>query len=174
MRRRFQRRARSGSDRRCQAPIPVVLAPGCVDMCNFGSRAFGSVKYSSRLLYEWNANVTLMRTNVEENRRIGELIAETANRCAGPAIVLLPLRGVSMLDSPGGPFWDPAADRRCFEAIRAGLKPGIPGDRIGLQHQRPDLCRSRNTDVSGTQRAGRRGGVRGWPAAGRVWCEEEI
>ena len=106
--------------------IPVVLAPGCVDMCNFGSRDSVPPRYHSRLLYEWNSNVTLMRTTVDENRRIGELLAETANRCAGPAAVLLPLRGVSMLDSPGGLFWDEAADGACFEAIRAGLKPGIP------------------------------------------------
>ena len=63
--------------------IPVVFAPGCVDMCNFGSPASVPDRYRSRLLYEWNSNVTLMRTNVEENRLIGNLIAETANRCAG-------------------------------------------------------------------------------------------
>ncbi len=106
--------------------IPVVLAPGCVDMCNFASRASVPDKYASRLLYEWNPNVTLMRTSVGENRKIGRLIAETANRCAGPAVVLLPLRGVSMLDSPGGPFWDPDADHACFDALRSGLKKGIP------------------------------------------------
>jgi uncharacterized protein (UPF0261 family) len=105
--------------------IPVVLAPGCVDMCNFGARASIPDKYRSRLIYEWNANVSLMRTNIEENRRIGAMIAETANRCAGPAIVLLPLRGVSMLDSPGGPFWDPDADQACYDSIRSGLKQGI-------------------------------------------------
>ena len=106
--------------------IPVVLAPGCVDMCNFGSRASVPVKYGSRLLYEWNPNVTLLRTNVEENRKIGGLIAETANACAGPVVVLLPLRGVSMLDSAGGPFWDPDADRACFDAIRSSLQQDIP------------------------------------------------
>jgi uncharacterized protein (UPF0261 family) len=105
--------------------IPVVLAPGCVDMCNFGPRESVPRQYSSRLLYEWNANVTLMRTRVEENRRIGGLIAETANQCAGPAAVLLPRRGVSMLDSQGGPFWDVEADQACFDAIRSGLKQGI-------------------------------------------------
>jgi uncharacterized protein (UPF0261 family) len=105
--------------------IPVVLAPGCVDMCNFGPRESVPAEYSSRLLYEWNANVTLMRTNVEENRRIGSLIAETANRCSGPAAVLLPLGGVSMLGSPGEPFWDEAADQACFDAIRADLNKGI-------------------------------------------------
>jgi uncharacterized protein (UPF0261 family) len=105
--------------------IPVVLAPGCVDMCNFGPRASVPSRYSSRLLYEWNATVTLMRTTIEENRTIGELIAQTANRCAGQALVLLPLGGVSMLDSEGGPFWDPVADKACFDAIRSNLKPGI-------------------------------------------------
>jgi uncharacterized protein (UPF0261 family) len=106
--------------------ITVVLAPGCVDMCNFGPRETVPRKYESRLLYEWNANVTLMRTNVEENRRIGGLIAETANRCSGSVVVLLPLRGVSMLDSQGGPFWDEAADLACFDTIRSRLNKGIP------------------------------------------------
>jgi uncharacterized protein (UPF0261 family) len=94
-------------------------------MCNFGSRASVPVKYGFRLLYEWNPNVTLLRTNVEENRKIGRLIAETANACAGPAVVLLPLRGVSMLDSAGGPFWEPDADRACFDAIRSSLQQDI-------------------------------------------------
>src|SRR5689334_14914202 len=106
--------------------VPVVLAPGCVDMCNFGSRQSLPARYNSRLLYEWNSNVTLMRTNIDENRRIGAMIAETANRCAGPASVLLPLRGVSMLDSPSGPFWDEEADQACFQALRNHLKPSIP------------------------------------------------
>jgi uncharacterized protein (UPF0261 family) len=103
-----------------------VLAPGCVDMCNFGPRDSVPGKYGGRVLYEWNANVTLMRTNIEENRRIGGLIAETANRCAGPVAVLLPLGGLSMLDSPSGPFWDAEADHACFDAIRSRAKQGAP------------------------------------------------
>lgn len=109
-----------------KSAIPVVLAPGCVDMCNFGPRESVPQKYSGRLLYEWNKNVTLMRTNVEENREIGRLIAETANRCSGPAAILVPKRGVSMLGSPTGPFWDEAADRACLDGIRSNLKAAIP------------------------------------------------
>jgi uncharacterized protein (UPF0261 family) len=106
--------------------IPLVLAPGCVDMCNFGPIESVPSEYRSRLLYEWNANVTLLRTNLEENRKIGGLIAETANRCRGPVAVLIPLQGVSMLDSKGQPFWDEAADHACFDAIRSHLNKGIP------------------------------------------------
>jgi uncharacterized protein (UPF0261 family) len=102
------------------------LSPGCVDMCNFGARTTVPSKYQTRNLYEWNPNVTLMRTNAEENKRIGEMLAMTANQAAGPAVVVIPLKGVSMLDSPGGPFWDPEADRSCFDTINTNLRQEIP------------------------------------------------
>ena len=108
-----------------QAGIPTVLAPGCVDMANFWGRDTVPEKYRDRQLYEWNPNVTLMRTDAEENRKIGELIARAANASTGPVAVLLPAKGVSQLDSPGEPFWDPAADAACFEAIKANLAPRI-------------------------------------------------
>jgi uncharacterized protein (UPF0261 family) len=108
------------------AGIPTVLVPGCVDMCNFWGIETVPEKYRSRSLYQWNPNVTLMRTNVEENTIIGEMIAAAANESKGPVAVLLPLKGVSMLDSPGNMFWDPEVDEACFEAIKRNLKPGIP------------------------------------------------
>ena len=109
-----------------RAGIPAVLVPGCVDMANF--RAMDTVpdKYKSRKLYQWNPNITLLRTNAEENKRIGEMIAAAANAATAPVVILIPLRGVSQLDSPGGAFWDPQADQACFEAIKKDLRPGIP------------------------------------------------
>jgi uncharacterized protein (UPF0261 family) len=109
-----------------RAGIPTVLAPGCVDMVNFWRRETVPERYRSRQLYEWNPNVTLMRTNVEENRRIGEMIAHAANESRGPVAVLLPLQGVSQLDSPEGDFWDPQADAACYAAIRNHLRADIP------------------------------------------------
>jgi uncharacterized protein (UPF0261 family) len=109
-----------------RAGIPTVLVPGCVDMANFWGIDTVPERYRGRNLYEWNPNVTLLRTNVEENRRMGEMLAAAANAAAGPVAVILPLRGVSMLDSPGGMFWDPPADQACFEAIKQNLNPGIP------------------------------------------------
>jgi uncharacterized protein (UPF0261 family) len=119
----------SAGPERCMAAsragIPAVLVPGCVDMANFGGIDTVPQKYAERNLYEWNPNVTLLRTNVEENIRMGEMIAAAANAATAPVAVILPLKGVSMLDSPGNRFWDPAADRACFDSIRKNLKPGI-------------------------------------------------
>lgn len=109
-----------------RAGIPTILVPGCVDMANFWGIDTVPERYRDRNLYEWNPNVTLMRTNVEENRRIGEMIAAAANASRGPVAILLPLKGVSQLDSPGGPFWDPEADAACYEAIKLNLREGVP------------------------------------------------
>lgn len=120
----------SAGSGRCMAAslagIPAVLVPGCVDMANFWGIDSIPEKYKSRKLYQWNPNVTLLRTNVEENRKMGEMIAAAANTADGPVAILIPLKGVSMLDSPGGDFWDPEADTACFDAIKANLRPGIP------------------------------------------------
>jgi uncharacterized protein (UPF0261 family) len=120
----------SAGPERCMAAsragIPAVLVPGCVDMANFWGMDTVPEKYRSRQLYQWNPNVTLLRTNAEENKKIGEMIAAAANAATAPVVILIPLRGVSQLDSPGGAFWDPLADRACFEAIKKNLKPGIP------------------------------------------------
>lgn len=118
----------SGPDRcmaASRAGIPAVIVPGCVDMANFWGISTVPEKYMKRNLYEWNPNVTLLRTNVEENVLIGEMIAAAANASTAPVAIVIPLKGVSMLDSPGGKFWDPEADRACFNAIKKNLKRGV-------------------------------------------------
>jgi uncharacterized protein (UPF0261 family) len=109
-----------------QAGIPAVLVPGCVDMANFWGIDTVPEKYKDRNLYQWNPNVTLLRTDVEENVRMGEMIAAAANAATAPVAVLLPLKGVSMLDSDGKEFWNPEADQACYDSIKKNLKPEIP------------------------------------------------
>lgn len=108
-----------------RAGIPHLIVPGCVDMVNFGPVATVPPHYKDRNLYEWNPNVTLMRTNVEENKKMGEIFARKANESKGRVAFLLPLRGVSILDSEGGRFWWPEANEAMFAAIKTHLKPGI-------------------------------------------------
>ncbi len=109
-----------------RAGIPTVIVPGCVDMANFGGIETVPEAYRGRNLYQWNPDVTLLRTSVEENVRIGEMIAAAANEASAPVAIVLPLGGVSMLDSEGERFWDPEADGACFDAIRNNLRPDIP------------------------------------------------
>jgi uncharacterized protein (UPF0261 family) len=109
-----------------RAGIPAVIVPGCVDMANFWGIDTVPEKYKERNLYQWNPQVTLLRTDGEENTRMGEMIAAAANAATAPVAIVLPLKGVSMLDSEGGDFWDPEADQACYDAIKKNLKPDIP------------------------------------------------
>jgi uncharacterized protein (UPF0261 family) len=109
-----------------KAGVPAVVAPGCLDMVNFWGIDTVPERYKARNLYQWNPNVTLMRTTPEENKRLGEIIAEKVNGSTGPVAVLLPLKGVSQLDSEGNPYWWPEADKALYDAIKANLRPDIP------------------------------------------------
>lgn len=119
----------SAGDTRLDAPgkagIPHLIVPGCVDMANFGGKETIPEKYKDRLFYEWNPLVTLMRTNIEENGKMGEIFAQKANASTGRVAFLFPLKGVSMLDSEGELFWWPEADRAMFDAIKKNVKSEI-------------------------------------------------
>jgi uncharacterized protein (UPF0261 family) len=67
-----------------------------------------------------------MRTTPEENRRLGEILAEKLNASTGPVTVLLPTRGLSVIDTEGGPFWWPEADGALFESLKQNLDAKIP------------------------------------------------
>jgi len=100
--------------------LPYVGSVGAVDMVNFGARETVLARFDGRHFHVHNAQVTLMRTTSEENRRIGEFIVSRLNRMSGPVRFLLPLKGVSAIDAAGQPFHDPAADAALFDAIRQG------------------------------------------------------
>lgn len=97
--------------------VPYVGSLGALDMVNFAALPTVPEKYKNRNLYVHNENVTLMRTTAEENRAMGVWIAERLNQCQGPVRFILPEGGVSAIDKPGAPFFDPEADKALFAAI---------------------------------------------------------
>jgi uncharacterized protein (UPF0261 family) len=102
--------------------LPYVGSVGALDMVNFGPRETVPDKFKSRKFVIHNPTVTLMRTTRDENRAIGEWIGSRLNEMNGPVRFLLPEGGVSMLDTPGGQFWDPEADNALFEAIERTVR----------------------------------------------------
>lgn len=108
-----------------KAGIPYIVSCGALDMCNFGPKNTVPEKYQGRKLYEHNPVVTLMRTNPEESRHIGQSIVDklkTHTKDKSKVQVLLPLRGVSIIATPGSPFHDTEADEALFSTIRSGLE----------------------------------------------------
>ena len=102
--------------------IPYVGSCGALDMVNFWAMDTVPSQFRSRKLHVHNSNVTLMRTTAEEAAKIGRFIAQKLNRMEGPVRFLIPEGGLSGLDVPGGPFWDPAADQALFDTLSSNFR----------------------------------------------------
>jgi uncharacterized protein (UPF0261 family) len=114
--------------------LPYVGSCGALDMVNFGALASVPERFRDRRLHVHNPQVTLMRTTADENAQIGAWIGERLNRCAGAVRFLLPEGGVSLIDAPGQPFHDPAADAALFDALEATVVQTPARRLIRLPH----------------------------------------
>jgi uncharacterized protein (UPF0261 family) len=104
------------------AGLPQVIAPGALDMVNFGPRETVPERFADRLLYVHNPTVTLMRTTVKEMAELGARVGRKAAAATGPTEVFWPDRGVSALDADGQPFFDATADAACRDALGEELR----------------------------------------------------
>ncbi len=105
--------------------LPQVVSLGALDMVNFGPLDTVPAEFKDRNLYVHNATVTLMRTTKDECAELGRMIATKLNAAKGPLAVFVPLRGVSMIDVEGKPFYDAEADAALMGELRAGLSPDV-------------------------------------------------
>ncbi|HSR10747.1 MAG TPA: Tm-1-like ATP-binding domain-containing protein [Thermodesulfobacteriota bacterium] len=105
--------------------LPQIVVPGAMDMVNYFPDAVPA-PFRGRLLYTHNPATTLMRTNEEENARLGEIMASKLSKAKGPAAVYIPLGGFSAVDAPGKPFHHPAANAAFIRTLKANLPSSIP------------------------------------------------
>jgi len=146
---------------------PAIVTPACLDMVNFWAPESVPEKFKHRKFYQHNPNVTLMRTTPEECRRLGRVMAEKLNLSTGPVTVLVPLKGLSVIDAPGGPFWWPEADRAFLEALKENLRKDIPVVEMDCNVNDPQFARCCAETLLemllGTAEGGRRKGEGGNP-----------
>lgn len=108
--------------------LPQVVAPGGLDMINFGARDTVPARYDGRALHVHNAAVTLVRTDAAESAELGRRLVERVQGgggLPGPGgrpVVLLPTGGLSAIDVEG-PFSDATADAALAAAARATADP---------------------------------------------------
>lgn len=118
----------AGDDRLSNAArcgVPQVIAPGAIDMINFGPRATVPDRFEGRNILAHNDIVTLVRTTPEECFEIGVLAAERLGAPTAATTMAIPLGGVSMLDQPSGPFWDPDAVAAFRDGFVKSADPAI-------------------------------------------------
>jgi uncharacterized protein (UPF0261 family) len=99
--------------------LPQVVSLGALDMAKFGPEI--PARFRHRHVHVHNPSVTVMRTNAEECAELGRRVAAKLRRATGPTALFIPLRGLSTLGAPGGPYHDPSLDAVLFNAVRNGL-----------------------------------------------------
>jgi len=105
--------------------IPQVVSVGALDMCNFGAYDTVPTKYAGRTLYKHNPTVTLMRTTADENVLFGKKLAEKLNMAKAYTTLMLPLKGVSMIDAEGQAFYSKETDDALFNELRKHVNRNI-------------------------------------------------
>ncbi|KAA8531909.1 hypothetical protein F0562_006373 [Nyssa sinensis] len=98
--------------------IPLVLSVGALDMVNFGAKATIPSNFQQRKIHEHNEQVSLMRTTVDENKKIAGFIANKLNQSSSRICICLPEKGISALDAPGKPFYDPEATGTLIDELQ--------------------------------------------------------
>jgi uncharacterized protein (UPF0261 family) len=112
--------------------LPQVVSLGALDMVNFGPRETVPPQFEGRNIYVHNPTVTLMRTTPEECAELGRRIARKLSAATGPTALFVPLKGVSMIATEGGPFHDPAADEALFSALRESVGENVELHELDL------------------------------------------
>ena len=110
--------------------IPMVVVPGALTDANFMPPDTVPEKYRNNKMYLHNPNLALVRADFHESVEIGRILAQKVNRCTGPVEVLLPEKGTSLYDSPGGPLYDEKANQAMFDMICQTLRGDIPVKRM--------------------------------------------
>lgn len=135
--------------------IPQVIAPGGLDLLNFGAldtvpeHYMEDVKNNVRKLYEHNTSVTCVSVTSEEAYKIALNMAEKINRTKGPTALCIPMKGWGACDigapnkelgwaGPGeGPSWipDPEKAEWSFRSKRYidGIKEKIDLDNPDIE-----------------------------------------
>ena len=108
-----------------EAGLPQVVAPGALDMVNFGPPDTVPEQFSDRLFYQHNPTVTLMRTTPEETAELGRIMARKLSEAQGPTTVIIPTQGVSAIDTTGQPFDSPEARTAWIENLKTHIGDNV-------------------------------------------------
>ncbi|HVA94007.1 MAG TPA: Tm-1-like ATP-binding domain-containing protein [Candidatus Dormibacteraeota bacterium] len=123
------------------AGLPQVVVPGAIDHVNFWAGQVLPERYQNREFFRYNAQNLLMRTNAEEFKKLGFLLAQRLNAAKGTARVLIPFEGFSehtklrahdLAGHDRGPWRRPEEYRIFADTLKANLDPRVRVEEFPL------------------------------------------
>lgn len=106
--------------------VAHVILPGGLDMVVFECDSLEGVPEQLRdrtfLSHDFRSFV---RTGADDYRDLAKTISDRLNQAERPPTVIVPLRGWSKADAPGGPFYSPETDRIFTNELKALLAADV-------------------------------------------------
>jgi uncharacterized protein (UPF0261 family) len=120
--------------------LPQVVVPGCIDFAVFEPSRVPA-ELADRPSYDHNPEFRLIRTSAHDMRVVAGIFADRLGSAKGPVRVAVPTLGLSIPNTPDGPFWDPDADAGFRKVLRDRLRDDIPITEHDLHVNDPEFGR---------------------------------
>ncbi|WHH60915.1 Tm-1-like ATP-binding domain-containing protein [Petroclostridium sp. X23] len=113
-----------------EAGIPLMTSAGAMDMIlHFTPAEMRPEELKDRPYVIHSPTTTLIRTTIDEQRRLGAVLGKQLSEAKGPAMVIIPMDGFSMWDCEGKAFYQPEARKAFIEGMTENA-PDIPIVRV--------------------------------------------
>jgi len=120
----------SGGPDRCKASlekgIPTIFAPGNIDFMVAGPLDDAKTRFPGRRYHVHNAELTAVRAEAGEFKRVAEHMAGLIRSAKGPVAFFVPLLGFSAHDSEQGHLYDLSLPPVFTEHLKRVMPEGIP------------------------------------------------
>ncbi|MEM0453032.1 MAG: Tm-1-like ATP-binding domain-containing protein [Sulfolobales archaeon] len=98
--------------------LPLVLTPGSINYLVFGPPDSIPSKYLGRKTHYHNPYNTNVRLLLNELISVAEHLSVKLSDAKNKTVLILPMKGFSVLDMEGGPLYQPEDDMRFIEKIK--------------------------------------------------------
>lgn len=111
--------------------VPQLVAPGNIDHIIYSRLEQIPERFKGRYIHRHGPSILVLRTEKKEMAEVGKVIAEKLNKAKGPTAVILPLKGLSILDKiVKEVFDDHEANEAFFETLSQNIRSDIPIRRV--------------------------------------------
>jgi uncharacterized protein (UPF0261 family) len=106
-----------------RAGVPQIVAPGATDMVDYATWAAPPARFATRPSHAHNRLIASSMCDAALRAEIARELAARLHGAAGPACLLLPLRGIEEWDRAGQLLHDPEGLAAFVTAVRGEVKP---------------------------------------------------
>ncbi len=106
--------------------IPTIFAPGNADFIISGPLPVAQQAYPGRRYHEHNPQLTAVRTNLDDMKKLADHLAGMVAQAKGPVQIFTPLHGFSNHDSPYGHIEDRSVPGPFAEYLKSVIPANVP------------------------------------------------